>query len=79
MYSMFIDPNDFDIADLEKNITLVEQDMRGLTEEEQDPADLAAAERWIKRCGYVLILILIFIWSILSVPAGVFTESYFAF
>jgi Na+/proline symporter len=79
MYSTFIDPNDFDFAELEKNITLVEQDMRGLTAEEQDPVQLAAAERWIKRRGYVLTVILIFIWPILSVPAGVFTRSYFAF
>jgi Na+/proline symporter len=79
MYSVFIDPQDFDFADLEKNITLVEQDMRGLTTEEQDPDELRRAERWIKRRGYVLTLILIFIWPILSVPAGVFTKSYFAF
>jgi hypothetical protein len=79
MYSVFIDPQDFDFADLEKNITLVEQDMRGLTAEEQDPVELHRAERWIKRRGYVLTLVLIFIWPILSVPAGVFTESYFAF
>jgi hypothetical protein len=80
VYSMFIDPQDFDFADLEKNITLVEQDdTRGLTAEEQDPVELASAERWIKRRGYVLTVVLIFIWPILSVPAGVFTESYFAF
>jgi hypothetical protein len=78
-YSVFIDPQDFDFADLEKNITLVEQDMRGLTAEEQDPVELRRAERWIKRRGYALTLILIFIWPILSVPAGVFTRSYFAF
>jgi hypothetical protein len=79
MYSVFIDPQDFDFADLEKNITLVEQDMRGLTAEEQDPDELRRAERWIKRRGYVLTVVLIFIWPILSVPAGVFTKSYFAF
>jgi hypothetical protein len=62
MYSTFIDPNDFDFDEIEKNITLVEQDMRGLTADEQ-----------------VLTIILIFIWPILSVPAGVFTRSYFAF
>jgi hypothetical protein len=74
MYSVFIDPQDFDFADLEKNITLVEQDMRGLTAEEQDPDELRRAERWIKRRGYVLTVVLIFIWPVLSVPAGVFTR-----
>ena len=78
-YSMFIDPHDYDFAELNQHITLVEQDMRGLTAEEQDPVALRRAERWITRRGYVLTLILIFIWPILSVPAGVFTQSYFAF
>lgn len=78
-YSYFIDPQDFDFAELDKNITLVEDDMRGLTEAEQDPAELRRAERWITRRGYALTLILIFVWPVLSVPAGVFTKSYFAF
>jgi hypothetical protein len=78
-YSMFIDPADFDFADLNTSITLVEQDMRGLTAEEQDPDELRRAERWITRRGYALTLILIFVWPVLSVPAGVFTKSYFAF
>ena len=53
--------------------------MRGLTAEEQDPVKLRRAERWITRRGYVLTLSLIFVWPILSVPAGVFSQSYFAF
>ena len=79
VYSMFIDPQDYDFSELDQHITLVEDDRRGLTEEEQDPHELAKAERWITRRGYVLTLILIFVWPVLSVPAGVFTKSYFAF
>eukprot|EP00977_Amphora_coffeiformis_P012897 scaffold3276_cov168-Amphora_coffeaeformis.AAC.14 len=79
VYSMFIDPQDYDFEELNKHITLVEQDMRGLTEAEQDPHELRRAERWITRRGYALTLILIFVWPVLSVPAGVFTKSYFAF
>ena len=79
VYSMFIDPQDYDFEELDKHIQLVEQDMRGLTAEEQDPVALRRAERWITRRGYVLTLILIFVWPILSVPAGVFSKSYFAF
>jgi Na+/proline symporter len=78
-YSMFIDPQDYDFSELDTKITLVEQDMRGLTEDEQDPDLLRRAERWITRRGYFLTLILIFVWPILSVPAGVFSKSYFAF
>jgi hypothetical protein len=79
LYSTFIDPQDYDFSELNKHITLVEQDMRGLGVEDQDPVALAEAETWIKRRGYVLTILLIFVWPILSVPAGVFTKSYFAF
>merc|ERR1711935_251789 len=76
-YSKFIDPQDFDFSTLDGNITLVEEDKRGLTADEQDTVMLRRAERWIKRRGYVLTLVVI--WPLLSVPAGVFTEHYFAF
>jgi urea-proton symporter len=79
VYSKFIDPQDYDFSTLDANITLVEQDLRGLSDEEKNPKILADAERWITRRGYVLTLILIIIWPLLSVPAGVFSESYFAF
>ena len=64
---------------MDKHITLVEEDLRGLTAEEKDPVALRRAERWITRRGYVLTLVLIVIWPLLSIPAGVFSESYFAF
>jgi urea-proton symporter len=79
VYSAFIDPQDYDFAELDTHITLVEQDMRGLTDAEKDPVLLARTERWIKRRGYALTILLIFVWPILSIPAGIFSESYFAF
>jgi len=79
VYSQFIDPHDYDFSELDTHITLVEQDLRGLTDEEKDPKALRRAERWITRRGYVLTLVLILIWPLLSVPAGVFSKSYFAF
>jgi len=79
VYSMLIDPQDYDFSDLDTHITLVEEDNRGLTDEEKDPVLLRRAERWIKRRGYVLTLVLIVIWPLLSIPAGKFTQSYFAF
>jgi len=78
-WSMFIDPQDYDFSELDKKITLIEDDMRGLTADEQDPVLLDAAEQWITRRGYALTFILILVWPVLSVPAGVFSESYFAF
>ena len=79
VYSLFVDPHDYDFDELDKHITLVEDDNRGLTEADKDPHALAKAERWITRRGYVLTLRLILVWPLLSVPAGVFTRSYFAF
>ena len=78
-YSTFVDPQDYDFSELNKHITLVEQDLRGLGVEDQDPVELANAERWIKRRGYFLTFILIFVWPLVSIPAGVFSKSYFAF
>jgi hypothetical protein len=78
-YSTFVDPQDYDFSELNKHITLVEQDLRGLGEEDQDPVALAEAERWIKRRAYFLTILLIFVWPIMSIPAGVFSKSYFAF
>jgi len=79
IWSIFIDPQDFDFTTLDGKLSLVEQDLRGLTEDEKDPHLLAKADRWIKRRGYALTLLLIVIWPLLSVPAGLFSRSYFAF
>eukprot|EP00934_Nitzschia_sp_Nitz4_P001749 Nitzschia sp. Nitz4//scaffold454_size8830//428//2827//NITZ4_009112-RA/size8830-augustus-gene-0.5-mRNA-1//-1//CDS//3329552282//1749//frame0 len=79
VYSMFIDPQDFDFSTLDEKIKLVEADNRGLTDEEKDPAVLEAASKWITRRGWLLTIILVVIWPIMSIPAGKFTESYFSF
>lgn len=45
----------------------------------QDKDELEKARTWITRRGYVLTVVLIIVWPVLSVPAKVFSESYFAF
>ena len=79
LYSLFVDPQDYNFDELDTHITLVENDTSGLTAEEKDPVVLANAEKWITRRGYVISLILIVIWPLMSVPAGKFTEAYFSF
>ncbi|CAJ1955665.1 unnamed protein product [Cylindrotheca closterium] len=80
VWSIFIDPQEFDFATLDEKITLVEvDDTRGLQPEDQDPEMLQEAENWIAKRGYVLTLVLIVIWPLLSIPAGKFTREYFAF
>jgi Na+/proline symporter len=54
VYSVFVDPQDYDFSELDQHITLVEEDNRGLTDEEKNPEVLRRAERWISRRGYVL-------------------------
>ncbi len=79
VYSKFVDPQDYDFSTLDSSISLVEDDQRGLSTEETDTVMLRRAERWITRRGYVLTLVLVVIWPLLSIPAGVFTKTYFAF
>lgn len=79
VYSKFVDPTVFDFATLNDNIHLVEQDMSGLGPEQQDKDELRRSKRWITRRGYALTFVLIIVWPLLSIPAGVFTEAYFAF
>ena len=79
VYSKFVDPQDFDFAALDANIHLVEQDLSGLGAEQQDKNELRLAKRWITRRGYLLTFVLIILWPLLSIPAQVFTEDYFAF
>lgn len=78
-WSVFIDKNEYDFAELDPKILLVEDDMSGLGPEQQDPVELQKAHIWITRRGYVLTFVLLFVWPILSIPAGQFSEGYFAF
>ena len=79
VYSKFVDPQDYDFSQLDANIHLVEQDLSGLGAEQQDKNEIRRAKRWITCRGYILTFVLIIVWPILSIPAQVFTESYFAF
>jgi hypothetical protein len=73
-------PQDFDFDTLDSNIKLVEvDDTSGLTAEDKDPVMLAKASKWIIRRGWALTIVLVVIWPLLSIPAGVFTKDYFTF
>lgn len=79
VYSKFIDPQDYDFSQLDGQIKLVENDTSGLEAEQQDPEELRRAHRWITRRGYILTVVLIIVWPLLSIPAKVFSKDYFAF
>jgi SSS family transporter len=79
IYSVCFDNVDYDFSELDKKINLVEDDRSGLGAEQQDPALLAKSYRWITVRGYILTFVLAILWPALSIPAGVFSEAYFAF
>ena len=78
VYSMVF-PQDFDFETLDENIKLVEQDTSGVTADDKDPEMLAEAYKWIVTRGWILTIMLVIVWPLLSIPAGKFTKDYFAF
>jgi hypothetical protein len=76
-YSTFIDPQDYDFGTMNAQITLVEDDQRGLTD--LDPEVLEAGARWANGRVYIWTILLVVIWPVMAIPAGVFSQAYFAF
>ena len=60
-------------------LKLVEQDTSGVTADDKDPEMLAEAYKWIVTRGWILTIMLVIVWPLLSIPAGKFTKDYFAF
>merc|ERR1712045_612351 len=79
VWSMMYPQADFSFAELDSKIKLVEEeDTSGLTAEDKDPVMLEKSKKWIVWRGWVLTIVLVVIWPILSIPAGVFSKDYFA-
>merc|ERR1712038_416828 len=79
VYSMMRPQENFTFAELNDRIKMVENDMSGLEASDLDPVELAKASKWIGIRGWALTIVLVVIWPLLSIPAGVFSKSYFAF
>lgn len=79
VFSLVTVSEPYDWSKLNEGIKLVENDTSGLTEIEKDPEMLAKTYKYITRRGYLLTFVLVIVWPLLSIPAGVFTESYFSF
>ena len=73
-----MNPDDYDFEGT-RNIRMVEEDNDWQNDPEYDPATLAKSKRWISMWGIGITFLLIVFWPVLSIPAGVFTESYFDF
>merc|ERR1719313_2695585 len=73
-----IKPQNYDFASM-KEIPMLEDDQRGLDPEDFKDDFLNEAAAWVKKWGWGFTIIMVVIWPLLSIPAGVFTKEYFAF
>jgi len=79
-----MNPQNFDMNTLKDGIALIDDTLPELDDEENDQAMLDAALKWITKWGVGFTVVMIFIWPVLSLPAGcgdgkcgVFSEGYF--
>merc|ERR1719473_2439238 len=60
-------------------IQMLEDDQRGLDPEDFTEEFLNEASRWVQKWGWGFTIVMVVIWPLLSIPAGVFSKDYFAF
>jgi hypothetical protein len=73
-----VKPQNYDYKSMGE-IQLLEDDMRGLDGDDFTEAFLLEAKAWIAKWGGGFTIVMVIIWPVLSLPAGVFTKDYFAF
>jgi Na+/proline symporter len=59
-------------------IKMLEDDQRGLDPAEFSEEILNKAMAWVKMYGYGFTIVMVIVWPVLSLPAGVFTKGYWA-
>jgi len=59
-------------------IAMLEDDQRGLDAQDFSETFLAEARAWVSKWGLAFSTVMVVIWPVLSVPAGVFSKGYFA-
>lgn len=74
----FVSPQNYDFDSMGK-IEMLEHDMSGLDEQDYTTEFLDAAKWWIQKWGWGFTILMVLIWPLLSLPAGVFTKDYFSF
>jgi len=62
-----------------KEIPLISDDPSNPARLPDDDIELDKASTWIKRWGVGFTLVIVVLWPVLSLPAGVFSEGYFSF
>merc|ERR1712118_227609 len=71
-------PQNYDFKSM-KEIAMLEDDKRGLDGADFKEEVLNEAAAWVKKWGYGFTIVMVVVWPILSIPAGVFTKDYFSF
>jgi len=71
-------PDNYDFEST-RQIAQVEDDKQGLSEEDLDEEMLAKSQKWIMKWGLLFTVIIVILWPIFSLPAGVFSKGYFGF
>jgi len=71
-------PQNYDFKSMGE-IEMLENDQSGLAEEDYTVEFLDEAKAWIQKWGWGFTIVMVVIWPVLSIPAGVFTKDYFAF
>jgi hypothetical protein len=70
----FVSPQNYDFDSMGK-IEMLEHDMSGLDEQDYTTEFLDAAKWWIQKWGWGFTILMVLIWPLLSLPAGVFTKD----
>jgi len=70
-------PQNYDFASM-REIKMLEDDRSGLDEADYDDSVLDTAKAWVQKWGWGFTVIMVVIWPVLSIPAGVFSRDYWA-
>eukprot|EP00928_Gymnodinium_smaydae_P098880 TRINITY_DN929_c0_g1_i6.p1 TRINITY_DN929_c0_g1~~TRINITY_DN929_c0_g1_i6.p1 ORF type:complete len:682 (+),score=151.36 TRINITY_DN929_c0_g1_i6:69-2114(+) len=70
-------PQNYDFKSMGE-IKMLEDDQRGLAEEDFSDTFLDEAKAWIQKYGWGFTILMVIIWPVLSLPAGVFTKGYWS-
>jgi len=70
-------PQNYDFKSMGE-IKMLENDQSGLAEEDYQESVLASAKMWIQKWGWAFTIIMVIIWPLLSLPAGVFSKDYWS-
>jgi len=70
-------PQNYDFKELAGAISLIDDKLPEYDELEQNELMTNHAKRWITLWGSLFTVIMVVLWPLLSIPAGVFSEGYF--